>query len=243
MSQSVQQSVFYTVSDQYAPISAKVAETSTEKQTTQAQVPAQYIKLQSELIEKKSRFIARLAYVNSEAEVDDFLVQVKKEFPSASHYVCVWILNANRFHFADYGEPAKTAGYPIYQALCAENLQRVCCIVVRYFGGTLLGTGGLIRAYGGVTRQLLENIKTAGLLLEQRPKKHVILTVPYHMFDKISWLMRQLNGETVKVCYEEAVSLRLSFEPDKAAEFLAQLDAVGLYGVAEIISPDAPDDA
>ena len=108
-----------------------------------------------ELIEKKSRFIGYASQVKTEDEAKAFIAQVAAEHPKANHVTYSYVLS-NTAKNNDDGEPRGTAGLPIYNVITRRNLQDIVVVVVRYFGGTLLGKGGLIRAYG----------KTAGLAID-----------------------------------------------------------------------------
>jgi len=108
-----------------------------------------------EIIEKKSRFIGYAAQANSEDEAKSFISEIAREHRKAGHVTFAYVLS-NTAKTNDDGEPRGTAGLPIYNAINRRNLQNIVVVVVRYFGGTLLGKGGLIRAYG----------KTAGLAID-----------------------------------------------------------------------------
>jgi len=108
----------------------------------------------NEIIEKKSRFISYAKRVTTEDEAKAFIGKIRLEHPKASHVVFAYVL-ANTAKTNDDGEPRGTAGLPIYNVITRRNINNVVVVVVRYFGGTLLGRGGLIRAYG----------KAAGLAL------------------------------------------------------------------------------
>jgi len=100
-----------------------------------------------EIIEKKSRFIGYAATVSTEDEAKAFISKVSGEHPKASHVTFAYVLPSTA-KTSDAGEPRGTAGLPIYNVITRRKLQKVVVVVVRYFGGTLLGKGGLIRAYG-----------------------------------------------------------------------------------------------
>ena len=108
-----------------------------------------------ELIEKKSRFIGYAKRIKSEDEANAYIDEIKRIHPKASHITFAYILQ-NTAKTSDDGEPRGTAGLPIYNVLTRRHLQNIVVVVVRFFGGTLLGKGGLIRAYG----------KTAGLAID-----------------------------------------------------------------------------
>jgi len=108
---------------------------------------------------KDSRFVATAAPVTSESEAASFISEVKKEFHDASHNCSAWRIGKGRglkYKFNDDGEPSGTAGRPIMKALENRDLSDICVVVTRYFGGTKLGTGGLARAYGQTTAELLK---------------------------------------------------------------------------------------
>ena len=108
-----------------------------------------------ELIVKKSRFISYAAQVNSEDEAKAFIAEITREHPKARHIAFAYVLPSTA-KTSDGGEPHGTAGLPIYNVITRRNLSNIVVVVVRYFGGTLLGKGGLIRAFG----------KAAGLALQ-----------------------------------------------------------------------------
>ena len=112
-----------------------------------------------ELVEKKSRFIANIFYVENEIEVEKRIDEVKKANKDAKHHVFAYRLNNGMEKYSEDGEPSGTAGIPILDILRGEKLVNVLVVVTRYFGGILLGTGGLVRAYGGVTKLALEKVE------------------------------------------------------------------------------------
>jgi uncharacterized YigZ family protein len=115
--------------------------------------------VQAEIEEKKSRFIADIMPVGSESGAVGYIQLIKKKYYDAKHHCYAYIVNDGESDIkrsSDDGEPSHTAGAPILDALEARNIKNAVCVVTRYFGGTLLGTGGLIRAYkGAVTEALL----------------------------------------------------------------------------------------
>lgn len=113
----------------------------------------------SELIEKKSKFIANAFQVKNKEEAENKINEISKEYFDAKHNCYAYIINDGKKiieKMSDNGEPSGTAGMPILNVLKKKNLQNVLVIVTRYFGGILLGTGGLTRAYSGVTTQCID---------------------------------------------------------------------------------------
>ena len=114
---------------------------------------------QDEIIEKKSRFIATVAPVESEEEALAFIEAMKKKYWDARHNCFAYVIGerGQLARCSDDGEPGGTAGKPMLDVLMGEELIDVCAVVTRYFGGTLLGTGGLVRAYSGAVKEGLAN--------------------------------------------------------------------------------------
>ena len=110
-----------------------------------------------ELVEKKSRFIADLRPVASEEEALEYIEEIRKKYWDARHHCFAYIIGdrGQSARCSDDGEPSQTAGKPMMDVLAGEELHDVCAVVTRYFGGTLLGTGGLVKAYGGGVHHLL----------------------------------------------------------------------------------------
>ncbi len=116
-----------------------------------------------ELEEKKSRFIATLRPVDSEEEAIAFIHEMKKQYWDARHNCSAFVIGAHAelTRCSDDGEPAGSAGRPMLEVLLGSGVRNVCCVVTRYFGGTLLGTGGLVRAYQGAVKEGLEHCRIA----------------------------------------------------------------------------------
>lgn len=112
-----------------------------------------------EIEEKKSRFIATVEPVSSEEEAADFIVRIKKKYWDARHNCSAFIIgkSGEKTRCSDDGEPSGTAGRPMLDVLTKEGITNVCVVVTRYFGGTLLGTGGLVRAYSAAVKAGLDN--------------------------------------------------------------------------------------
>lgn len=131
---------------------------------------------------KKSRFIAHVAQVFSEAEANEFIKKIRQQESGATHNCTAFIVKENVLieRMSDDGEPSGTAGSPILNVLQQQELQNVAVVVTRYFGGIKLGAGGLIRAYSSTTAEAVKEIG----LVENRIQQGFDLTIPYHLFDK-----------------------------------------------------------
>ncbi|NLJ72270.1 MAG: YigZ family protein, partial [Syntrophomonadaceae bacterium] len=110
-----------------------------------------------EIVIKKSRFIGYISPVNSETEAEDIVKKAKQKWPNARHYCYAYVLREqNLERYSDDGEPSGTAGVPILGVLRNQNLENIIVVVTRYFGGTLLGAPGLVRAYSNATSQVIQ---------------------------------------------------------------------------------------
>lgn len=117
---------------------------------------------ESTLIEKKSKFIANVKPVGSESEAIEFVNKIRSKYPDATHNVYAYIIDENNiFRYSDDGEPSGTAGMPVLDTIRKEGIVDVAVVVTRYFGGTLLGTGGLVHTYGASAK---EGLCTSGII-------------------------------------------------------------------------------
>ncbi|MBQ7678179.1 MAG: YigZ family protein [Lachnospiraceae bacterium] len=157
--------------------------------------------------EKKSRFIAVVKKVHSEDEANAFIAAKKKEHHDARHNCSAYIVTGEGgrkiTRFSDDGEPAKTAGQPILEVLSHANLINVVCVVTRYFGGVLLGTGGLVRAY---TQSAKDAVEDARPLLRRRGFALVIVT-DYNDLGKVEYILREKGIGLADTIYEAKVSI------------------------------------
>ena len=169
-----------------------------------------------------SRFIATLAPVFSTEEARAFIMRIKKEFSDASHNVPAYIIgggNTVTEYFSDDGEPSGTAGKPTLTVLRGSGLGDVAVVVTRYFGGTLLGTGGLVKAYTEST-QLVVNAVGRG----RRVPVHVtMLAIPYNLLERVRLLVTRQNGEVLGEDYAADITMTLQFPIDSFDAFQNEL--------------------
>lgn len=142
---------------------------------------------EGEITEKKSRFIASIAPAESAEEAEEVIANVRKRYYDARHHCPAYRIGEHGeiSRCSDDGEPSGTAGRPILDVLCGEGLHNVCAVVTRYFGGTLLGTGGLVRAYTAAVR---EGLKNCGIVTVIRGCQ-MPLTVDYGDLGKVQYLL------------------------------------------------------
>ena len=142
-----------------------------------------------EVIEKKSKFIAHVFHIKDEEEALMYINEVKKKYWDARHNCYAWVIGERGqiSRCSDDGEPAQTAGRPMLDVLLGEGLRDVCAVVTRYFGGTLLGTGGLVRAYSGAVQEGLRR----SVIVEKLPGKRLHILTDYNGIGKFSmWQAR-----------------------------------------------------
>lgn len=145
---------------------------------------------------KKSRFIGVLVRVKSIEEFKSFITRLKKEYPQATHY-CSACKIGNLTHSSDDGEPAGTAGRPMLDVLLGSEGDEIGAVVIRYFGGTLLGKGGLVRAYSSTVALALENAS----FLQPKTMGLYELCVDYNLAGKVEATLRSLPIEDLEVSY------------------------------------------
>ncbi len=158
-----------------------------------------------ELIEKKSRFIASVAPVKSEEEAQSFIEQIKKQYWDARHNCTAFTIGSRHqlTRCSDDGEPAGTAGRPMLDVLLKEDIHDTCAVVTRYFGGTLLGTGGLVRAYSGALQEALRH----AVILERQKGIRLEIHADYGDIGKIQYLLGQNQIPLLSSSYTDSVLL------------------------------------
>ena len=144
---------------------------------------------QAEYEEKKSRFIGQVAHVETEEEAVAFLNGVRAANPMARHNVYAYVLReGNRVRYSDDGEPARTSGLPTLSVIEHAGLKDVICVTTRYFGGTLLGTGGLVRAY----TKAAQDAFAAAQVVTFAACRDVMISIDYPLYDQVNhWLGTQ----------------------------------------------------
>jgi len=144
-----------------------------------------------EFVEKKSTFITHLIRVTSEEEAREFIQKMKKKHYDATHVCSCYVVGDNNeiTRANDDGEPSGTAGAPMLDVLVKNEIKNVCATVIRYFGGTKLGTGGLVRAYGGGVINALKN----ATLVERKDALEIRLELDYSLNGKIEYEIEKTN--------------------------------------------------
>lgn len=165
---------------------------------------------EGEIIEKKSRFIATVAAVHSEEEALNFINGLKKKYWNATHNCSAFVVGERQElqRCSDDGEPQGTAGRPMLDVLLGEGLHDTAVVVTRYFGGTLLGTGGLVRAYAKAVQEGLNN----SVIIEKTFGSKITITTDYNGVGKLQYLLGQKKIPIVDSEYTDIVKLHLYIE-------------------------------
>ncbi len=184
-------------------------------------IPAEPVTVSEEI--KKSRFITLLAHTDGVAACKTFLEQARVDYPDARHYCWAWVAgapdNSQLLGFSDDGEPAGTAGKPILAQLLGSQVGEITAVVIRYYGGIKLGTGGLVRAYGGGVQQALTQLpKVRKVALTE-----YTLQCDYSQLAGIEALLKQFGGLIVDSDFQAFIILKIALPQTQLATFNARL--------------------
>lgn len=176
---------------------------------------------EAEIIEKKSRFIATVRPVKSEEEALTFIESMRKKYWNATHNCFAYVIGE---HFqvqrcSDDGEPSGTAGKPMLDVLLGEEIHDVVVVVTRYFGGTLLGTGGLVRAYSGSTK---EGLLASKVITKKHGQKLVVQT-DYTGLGKIQYILGQRGISILNSVYTDKVELEVLLPDAEIGSVMAEI--------------------
>ena len=174
-------------------------------------------------VEKKSEFIAQLFPVRTQEDAVEAIENVRKQHRRARHNVYAYLLReGNASRYSDDGEPQGTAGMPILDVLQKNGLTDICCVVTRYFGGVLLGAGGLVRAY---TQGAVVALKAAQVV-EMLPSCQYLCEVAYPLWDKVQYALKSLPAQLLSSEFTTAVGFTLLIRQTDAQSVLDTLTRV-----------------
>jgi uncharacterized YigZ family protein len=183
-------------------------------------IPAEEIRREQTVV--NSRFIATLAPVANVEEAREFIDRIRKEFAKASHNVPAYIIgggNTISDYCSDDGEPSGTAGRPALAVLHGSGLGDVAVVITRYFGGTLLGKGGLVKAYTESTQMVTNAVRRA-----RRQQVHVaMLAVPYNLLERIRLLVESHHGEVLDETFAADITMTLRIPVENTEKFQSDL--------------------
>ena len=184
---------------------------------------------EAEFTEKRSSFLGHVRMVETEDEAKAFVAEMKKKFYDARHNCWCYIIKDGAVRYSDDGEPQGTAGIPMLEVLKREGVTNVVCVVTRYFGGVLLGTGGLLRAY---TKSAKDALDAAGICVVRRWVKAEI-ACSYAMLERLKTECTAVGGVVADIEYSADVCLKLLLPEDKADAF-SQRTADVTAGASEL---------
>jgi uncharacterized YigZ family protein len=197
-------------------------------------IPAERTRVETKVL--NSRFIATAAPAFSVEEARETIGRVREEFADASHNVPAYVIGhgaAVTAHCHDDGEPSGTAGRPVLAVVQGSGLGDIVVVVTRYFGGTKLGTGGLVRAYGDAARAVL-----AALPLAEKVATHTVMAdVPYPLLEQARLLVAAHRGLILDESFAAAISLTVRFTADTVAGFQDALRELS-HGQVEAVVVD-----
>lgn len=185
-----------------------------------------YQEATAEIVEKKSRFIADIFPVFSEERAMECLETVKKRHRDARHHCWAYVVGtlSKRERFSDDGEPCGTAGSPILEVIRGQGLCNVLIVITRYFGGTLLGTGGLARAYTAASKEGLAHSRIIAMIQGFKLK----IITDYTGLGKIQYVLSQSRAEVLHTVYTEMAEIRILVSEEEGKKLIVQIkEAVG----------------
>jgi uncharacterized YigZ family protein len=178
-----------------------------------------YQAAEAEFTEKKSRFIGRIYKIDTADAAADILKDLQKRLWDASHHVYAYILRSGAMRFSDDGEPQGTAGMPTLEVLRRAGVCDALCVTTRYFGGVLLGAGGLTRAYARAAALALD----AAGIAEMTPYAALTLTLPYPLLDSVRKTYIAADASETDAAYTDLVTLNIALPDDKLDSFTAHI--------------------
>jgi len=179
-------------------------------------IPAERTRVEIQVV--NSRFIATAAPVFSVEKARAFIQEIRHEFSDASHNVPAFLVGYGQSvtaHCSDDGEPSGTAGRPALTVLQGSGLGDIAVVVTRYFGGTKLGTGGLVRAYTDAVKAVLENMRLA----EKVPTYTVMLVIPYNLYEQTKLLIQEHQGKILDEEFAADITISIQFLIEKFDAF------------------------
>lgn len=163
-------------------------------------------------IEKKSKFIGYVKPVKTSEDATRFINSIKSKHWDATHNVYAYVLKENNIQrYSDDGEPSGTAGVPVLDVLLKENLVDVCVVATRYFGGTLLGAGGLVRAYSHTSKIAVD----AGGIITMAECSVLSVKVDYSFYDRMNILLKDFGANVTDTQFADNIEIKFSIKEDR----------------------------
>ena len=189
---------------------------------------------ETEFTEKRSRFIGHLLPVETEEQAREFIAQMKKKYYDARHNCWCYLIGSDILRYGDDGEPQGTAGQPMLNVFRRENVTNVVCVVTRYFGGILLGAGGLTRAYSKSARDALAAAGVAEMGLWATAG----IPCPYPLFERVRGEVTALGGTVDNADYGADIRLVVSLPAEQTAALQVRLTELSAGGIAMTVTAE-----
>lgn len=189
---------------------------------------------ETEFTEKRSRFIGHLLPVETEEQAREFIAQMKKKYYDARHNCWCYLIGRDILRYGDDGEPQGTAGQPMLNVFRRENVTNVVCVVTRYFGGILLGAGGLTRAYSKSARDAL----AAAGVAEMGLWAAVEIPCPYALFERVKGEVAAQGGTVDEAEYGADIRLKVSLPAEDTAALQERLTELSAGGMAVTVTAE-----
>ncbi|MDE6413399.1 MAG: YigZ family protein [Eubacterium sp.] len=186
-----------------------------------------------EFVEKKSKFIGYVKPVQTQEEAVSFINSIKSKHWDATHNVYAYVLKENNIQrYSDDGEPSGTAGVPVLDVILKNGLVDVCIVVTRYFGGIMLGAGGLVRAYSHGSKIAVE----AGNMITMAPCKVLTVSVEYSFYERVNNLLSDFDANIENAEFADYVTITFSLKQERVTDLQNKLTDLsnGLYKLNEI---------
>lgn len=175
------------------------------------------IEVCGEFEDRKSRFIAQLVHVESVDEAQAHQAAVRARHYDARHNVPAFVLSDGTERASDDGEPQRTSGMPTLEVLRGAGLKDVCCVTTRYFGGTLLGSGGIVRAYTAAAQAAIEQARTAGDIVEMTSVVPVDIAMAYAQYEQVVRMVGDTGGKIAATDYTDEVVVHAVYREGEQA--------------------------
>ncbi len=189
---------------------------------------------ETEFTEKRSRFIGHLLPVETEEQAREFIAQMKKKYYDARHNCWCYLIGSDILRYGDDGEPQGTAGQPMLNVFRRKNVTNVVCVVTRYFGGILLGAGGLTRAYSKSARDALAAAGVAEMGLWATAD----IPCPYPLFERVRGEVTALGGTVDNADYGADIRLTVSLPAEQTAALQVRLTELSAGGIAMTVTAE-----
>ena len=189
---------------------------------------------ETEFTEKRSRFICHLLPVETEEQAREFIAQMKKKYYDARHNCWCYLIGSDLLRYGDDGEPQGTAGQPMLNVFRRENVTNVVCVVTRYFGGILLGAGGLTRAYSKSARDALAAAGVAEMGLWAAAE----IPCPYALFERVKGEVAAQGGTVDEAEYGADIRLKVSLPAEDTAALQERLTELSAGGMAVTVTAE-----